>query len=125
MKWHGGAWNVGWTNSRIDSSSLFALRNPTYNSGLTANITQPLLRGWKIDTTRAALQTNVISQQNDEITVQSTISNTMANTRNAYWDLVFAIQGVDAGEFAAGIGDKRVQRDQERAEIGTLARSDI
>ena len=125
MKWHGGAWNVGWTNSRIDSSSLFALRNPTYNSGLTANITQPLLRGWRIDTTRAALQTNVISQENDQITVQSTISNTMANTRNAYWDLVFAIQAVEAAQNSLDISNKLVQDNQARVEIGTLAPIDI
>src|SRR3982750_4114592 len=70
MKWHGGSWNVGWTNSRIDSTNLFAVRNPTYNSGITASLTQPLLRGWRLDATRAALQTNRISQQNDEISLQ-------------------------------------------------------
>jgi len=27
MKWHGGSWNVGWTNSRVDTSNIFATRN--------------------------------------------------------------------------------------------------
>ena len=62
------------------------------------NVTQPLLRGFKIDATRAALQTNRISQQNDEIALQSTMATTQANTRNAYWDLVFAIQAVEAAQ---------------------------
>src|SRR4051794_7319478 len=125
MKWHGGSWNVGWTNSRIDSTNLFAVRNPTYNSGITASLTQPLLRGWRIDSTRAALQTNVISQQNDQITVQSTIANTIASTRNAYWDLVFAIQAVEAAQNSLDISNKLVTDNQARVEIGTLAPIDI
>jgi len=125
MKWHGGSWNANWTNSRLDTTNPLATRNPSYNTGLTANITQPLLRGWKIDSTRAALQTNVISQQNDEITVQSTIANTMANTRNAYWDLVFAIQAVEAAQNSLDISNKLVQDNQARVEIGTLAPIDI
>ena len=125
MKWHGGAWNLGWTNSRIDSSNIFATRNPTYNSGLTASITQPLLRGFRIDNTRAALQTNRITQQNDEIAVQSTMGTTIANTRNAYWDLVFAIQAVEAAQNSLDISNKLVQDNQARVEIGTLAPIDI
>jgi outer membrane protein len=125
MKWHGGFWNANWTNSRIDSSNIFATRNPTYNAGITANYTQPLLRGWRIDNTRAALQTNVISQQNDEITVQSTVDTTVANTRNAYWDLVFSIQAVSAAQDSLDISNKLIQDNQARVEIGTLAPIDI
>jgi HAE1 family hydrophobic/amphiphilic exporter-1 len=125
MKWHGGSWNVGWTNSRVNSSNIFATRNPTYNSGLTANITQPLWRGWRIDNTRAALQTSRITQQNEEIALQSITSTTMANARNAYWDLVFAIQAVEAAQNSLDISNKLVQDNQARVEIGTLAPIDI
>ena len=125
MKWHGGSWNASWTNSRLATSNPLATRNPTYNAGITANITQPLLRGWRIDATRAALQTNRITQQNDEISVQSTVATTMANTRNAYWDLVFAIQAVEAAQNSLNISNKLVQDNQARVEIGTLAPIDI
>jgi outer membrane protein TolC len=57
--------------------------------------------------------------------VQSTISNTMANTRNAYWDLVFAIQAVEAAQNSLDISNKLVQDNQARVEIGTLAPIDI
>ncbi|HYT68130.1 MAG TPA: TolC family protein [Vicinamibacterales bacterium] len=125
MKWHGGSWNAGWTNSRVNTSNIFATRNPTYNSGLTANITQPLWRGWRIDTTRASLQTNRITEQNDEITLLATTGTTVGNTRNAYWDLVFAIQAVEAAQNSLSISNKLVQDNQARVEIGTLAPIDI
>jgi outer membrane protein len=123
--WGGGNYAVSWTNSRLNSPSTTNLRNPQFQSGLTANLTQPLLRGFKIDSTRAALKTNRISQQNDEISLQTTIQTTIANTRNAYWDLVYAIQAVEAAQNSLDIADTLVQQNQQRVEIGTLAPIDI
>jgi outer membrane protein len=116
---------VNWTNARRNSPSTTNIRNPQFTSGLTFNITQPVLRGFKIDSTRAALRTNRISQQNDEIALQSTTATTMANTRNAYWDLVFAIQAVEAAQNSLDISAKLVADNQARVEIGTLAPIDI
>lgn len=121
----GGNYAVAFNNNRRAQSSANAFRNPTFNSGLTLTATQPLMRGFKIDATRAALQTNRISQQNDEIALQSTTQTTMANTRNAYWDLVFAIQAVEAAQNSLDISSKLVVDNQARVEIGTLAPIDI
>ncbi|HYT73917.1 MAG TPA: TolC family protein, partial [Vicinamibacterales bacterium] len=123
--WGGGNYAVSWTNSRLNSPSSTNLRNPQFQSGLVANFTQPLMRGFKIDSTRAALKTDRISQQNDEITLQSTIETTVANTRNAYWDLVYAIQAVEAAQNSLDIANKLVTDNQARVEIGTLAPIDI
>jgi outer membrane protein len=121
----GGNYSLTWNNNRREQSSANAFRNPTFNSNFAFNVTQPLMRGLRIDATRAALRTNRISQQNDEIAVQSTTSQTMANTRNAYWDLVFAIQAVEAAQNSLDISTKLVQDNQARVEIGTLAPIDI
>ena len=121
----GGNYSLAFNNNRRAQSSANAFRNPTFNSTFTLNATQPLLRGFKIDSTRAALRTNRISQQNDEIALQSTTQTTMANTRNAYWDLVFAIQAVEAAQNSLDISSKLVQDNQARVEIGTLAPIDI
>ena len=53
------------------------------------------------------------------------MATTMANTRNAYWDLVFAIQAVEAAQNSLDISNKLVQDNQARVEIGTLAPIDI
>jgi len=124
--WRGGGnYSVGWTNSRLNSPSAVNIRNPQYSSGITANITQPLLRGLKIDSTRAALQTNRLSQQNDEITLTATSSTTAANVRNAYWDLVYAIGAVEAAQNSLDLANRLVQDNQSRVEIGTLAPIDV
>ena len=121
----GGNYQLTWNNNRREQSSANAFRNPTFNSNFGLNVTQPLWRGLRIDATRASLRTNRISQQNDEIAVQATTATTVANTRNAYWDLVFAIQAVEAAQNSLDISNKLVQDNQARVEIGTLAPIDI
>ena len=64
----GGNYQLSWTNGRSDSPALTNIRNPQYTSGITGNLTQPLMRGFRIDATRAAIRTNRITQENDEIT---------------------------------------------------------
>ncbi|MCA1651774.1 MAG: TolC family protein, partial [Acidobacteria bacterium] len=123
--WGGSSYSVGYTGSRVDSPSTFNTRNPTYRSGLSANFTQPLLRGFTTDATRTALLTNRLNRQNDEIALLSTTATTQANVRNAYWDLVYAIQAVEAAQSSVSLASKLVQDNRTRVEIGTLAPIDV
>jgi outer membrane protein TolC len=125
MRKGGGNWSLSFQNTRQNSPASNNIRNPTFSSNLAGNLVQPLMRGFRIDQTRASLQTSTITQQNDEIGVQSTVATTMANTRNAYWDLVVAIQAVEAAQNSLDISNKLVTDNQARVEIGTLAPIDI
>lgn len=121
----GGNFQVTFNNNRRSNPSANAFRNPTFNTTFGFNYVQPLLRGFKIDSTRASLLTTRLSQTNDEITLQTTIANTDANTRNAYWDLVYAIQAVEAAQNSLDIANKLVSDNRARVEIGTLAPLDV
>jgi outer membrane protein len=121
----GANYSVNWTNSRREQSSANAFRNPTFNSFMSFNVTQPILRGFKIDATRAALKTNRISQQNDEISLTATTATTQANVRNAYWDLVYAIGAVEAAQNSLDLAARLVRDNKSRVEIGTLAPIDV
>jgi outer membrane protein len=125
MWWGGGSWQLSFTNTRTNQPASNSLRNPAYQSGLSGTYVQPLLRGFKIDPNRAALTTNRISQQNDEITLTATTYTTEANVRNAYWDLVYAIQAVEAAQGQLDLANRLVQDNQQRVEIGTLAPIDV
>jgi outer membrane protein TolC len=125
LYWGGGNYTVGWTNRRFDNPASVNFRNPQWTSNLTFNVTQPLMRGFKIDSTRASLQTNRISQQNDEIALNSTTVSTQSSVRNAYWDLVFAVQAVEAAQGSFDLASRLVKDNQARVEIGTLAPIDI
>jgi len=57
--------------------------------------------------------------------VRATVTQTVANVRNAYWDLVFARSAVDVARRALDLAERLVQDNQARVEVGTLAPLDI
>ncbi len=122
---YGGTFAMQWNNNKQDSSSTFNTFNPTYTTGLTMNYAQPLLRGLLIDATRQQLQVTQINREISEETLRATITTTMANVRNAYWDLVFAQSAVEVATNAVALADKLVEDNKARVEVGTLAPLDI
>ncbi len=122
---YGGSYTLNWSNSRVETSNTFSTFNPSFTTNLVAAYTQPLLRGFRIDNTRQQLLINLISRDISEENARATISQTLANVRNAYWDLVFAQSAVEVAQRATELADKLVQDNQARVEIGTLAPLDI
>jgi outer membrane protein len=125
MPWFGGQYSVLFNNSRLSTNNLFANFNPSYNATLTAQYVQPLLRGFRIDNTRQQLQVNQINRDISEQSVRATVTQTVANVRNAYWDLVFARSSVDVARRALDLAERLVADNQARVEVGTLAPLDI
>jgi outer membrane protein TolC len=121
----GGNYSVSWTNQRQASTDALATRNPAYTTGLNATYVQPLLRGFKTDNIRQQLSINLINRDLSEESARATVTQTLANVRNAYWDLVFAQSAVDVARRALELADKLVEDNQARVEVGTLAPLDI
>ena len=125
LKWGGGSFAVAFNNNRQAQSDAFAIRNPALNANLTAAFTQPLLRNFRIDGTRAQLKVTQINQQISETALRATITRTLANTRNAYWDLVYAIQSTEVAERSLTLSTRLVEDNKARVEVGTLASLDV
>jgi outer membrane protein len=125
LPWLGSNVNISWNNNKQDSSSSFVTFNPTYTSGLTATFTQPLLRGLFIDQTRQQIAVTQINREISEESLRATVTQTLANVSNAYWDLVFARSAVDVAQRALALADKLVEDNRARVEVGTLAPLDI
>jgi outer membrane protein len=125
MPRYGGSFTLNWANNKQDSSSRFITFNPQFTTGLTATYVQPLLRGFFIDQQRQQLLITQINREISEDNVRATVTQTLANVRNAYWDLVFARSAVDVAERALEVANKFVEDNQARVEVGTLAPLDI
>ncbi len=125
MKFGGGSYAVAFNNNRQAQSDAFALRNPTLNTTLTASYVQPLLRNFRIDGNRAQLRITQLNREMSETTLRATIVRTLANVRNAYWDLVYAIQAAEVAERSLALASKLVEDNQARVEVGTLAPLDV
>jgi outer membrane protein TolC len=125
FKWGGGSATVGFNNSRVENSNQFATRNPTLNSNFTATLLQPLLRGFRTDSTRASLRVTQLNHRISEAQLRSTITNTLASVRSAYWDLVYTVQAVEVAQRSFDLATRLVQDNRTRVEIGTLAPIDV
>ena len=125
VNFYGGSYTVNFFNSRLDTSNTFANFNPSYTVTLNAAYSQPLIRGFKIDNNRQQLQVALLSRDVSEESSRATVFQTLANVRNAYWDLVFAQSAVDVARRATELADKLVEDNQARVEVGTLAPLDI
>jgi len=125
IPWGGGAFNVALNNNKSTTTSQNTLYNPAYNANWSGTYTQPLLRNFSIDATRRSLQVTKINRDISDVQLTSTITNTLSNVRNAYWDYVFAVQSVDVAQQSLDLANKLVQDNQTRVEVGTMAPIDV
>lgn len=125
LRWGGGQLLANFNNTRLETSQSTALRNPAFTSNFQAQYTQPLLRNFRTDQTRSSLLINRLQQQITDLNLRSTLTITEASVRNAYWDLVFAIENVEAARRSLELSTKLVQDNRSRVEIGTMAPIDI
>jgi outer membrane protein TolC len=125
LPWTGGTATLGWNNSRAFTDSNNFTINPTFQSTFTASLSQPLWRNFRIDSTRNSLWTGIISRQIADVNLRASLVNTEASTRNAYWDLVYAVQNVEIQKNAVSLAEQFVKDNQAKVEIGTLAPLDV
>jgi outer membrane protein TolC len=125
IKWGGGTLMANFNNTRATTTSTTALFDPLYTPNWSAQYTQPLLRNFNIDTNRQQLMVTALNQDISEIQLQATIINTLANVRNAYYNLVFAVQSVAVARRSVDLAEQLVKDNQTRVEIGTMAPIDV
>jgi len=121
----GGTLTASFNNSRTNTTSTFSLLNPQYVSQVSATLTQPLLRNFRIDANRQNLRTGAIAREISDVTLRQRIINTTATTKNAYWDLLYSIRAIEAAKQSLALAEKLVEDNRVRVEVGTLAPLDI
>jgi outer membrane protein len=125
LPWGGGSFSAALNNFRRSSTSNNALFNPLFQSTWSFAYTQPILRNFSIDSTRQQLAVTRINRDISDVQLRATITNTLSNVRNAYWDYVFAVQSVDVAQKSVDLAMKLVQDNQTRVEVGTMAPIDV
>jgi outer membrane protein TolC len=121
----GGNYTLTLNNQRATSDAAISRYNPAYTPIWSGQYVQPLLRGFRTDSTRQQLQVTKLNRDVTDIQLTSTITNTLSNVRNAYWDYVFAIQSVEIARQSVDLANKLVEDNQTRVQIGTMAPIDV
>ncbi len=123
--WYGGSYDVRWNNSRNTTNNAFSTFNPQLNSSISATLSQPLLRNFKIDGTRQQLLVGQKNREISDVQLQQSISLTTRNVRNAYYDLIYAIGNLAVQRQSLGLAQQSLKDNRARVEIGTMAPLDI
>ena len=125
LPWYGSSYRVGWDNSRATTNNQFTNFSPQTGSTLTLNFTQPLLRNFKTDTNRQQLQVSRKNREISDVQVREAVAGTTRSVKNAYWDLVFAINSLNVQQQSLDLAQRSLKENRARVEIGTMAPIDI
>jgi outer membrane protein len=125
VPWGGGFFAFQFNNNKQVTSNNLVNYNPAYNNNFAMTLTQPLLRGFLIDNNRQQLVVTALNRDASEIELRGTIATTLANVRNAYWELVFAIQALEVARGSLDLASKLVADNRARVEVGALAPLDV
>ncbi|MBI2189358.1 MAG: TolC family protein [Acidobacteria bacterium] len=125
LPWGGGAVSFQFNNRKQVTSNIFANFNPTFTSNFNLVMTQPLLRGLLVDNNRQQLRVTTINREISEIQLRGTVATTMAAVRNAYWELLYALDAVEVARGSLTLAEKLVEDNRARVEIGTMAPLDV
>jgi outer membrane protein len=124
MKWGGGRYSLTLDGSRITTNE-FTSYNPQLGSNLAASYTQPLLRGFRIDQLRQQLLTSRNNQVVADLQLREAITATSQAVRNAYFDLLGAIEGAKVARESLDFSLESLKNNRKRVEVGTIPQIDI
>jgi len=121
----GGNYSASWNNARGTTNNTFTNFPVNLRSTLNAQYTQPLARNYGIDQIRQNVQNSKKARELSDIQLRAVITQTTRSVRNAYWDLVYAINNYKAQQQSLELSQQFLKDNQKRVEIGTLAPIDI
>jgi HAE1 family hydrophobic/amphiphilic exporter-1 len=118
LPWFGTSYSVGWDTSHLDSNSFLNSYNPLLRSGLAVNVSQPLLRDLHTDAARIQ---QTLAQNNRSIAgtrLDERLVQTTASVKTTYWNLVAAINNVEARRTAVQLAEELARVNKAKVDVG-------
>ena len=121
----GTRYSMGLNSSETTGSDSRDFPFGSYGTGFSASITQPLLRGAWIDGTRMSIKLQKQQVESSSLTVIRQITQTVSNVELAYYALIASRENVKVAEETLALTEKNFSNQKRRAEVGTLAKSQL
>jgi HAE1 family hydrophobic/amphiphilic exporter-1 len=119
--WLGTTYSLRFSDSKQESDNTFSMLNPQYPTSLTANFTQPLWRGLRIDGGRLSL---LVARKNRELSSEQFRQQVIERVTQAiqfYWELAYAWQNLEVQKDAVQLAKEQYESNRRQAEQGLLA----
>ena len=121
----GTRYSMGLNSSETTGSDSRDFPFGSYGTGFSASITQPLLRGAWIDGTRMNIKLQKQQVESSSLTVIRQITQTVSSVELAYYALIASRENVKVAEETLALTAKNFSNQKRRAEVGTLAKSQL
>jgi outer membrane protein TolC len=121
----GGNLRLDFQNLKSDTNNVFASFNPAYDSTLTASLSQPLLRNFRIDRNRQELTVAKRNREISDVQFRQTVINTVAGVKQRYYDLIFSLDNLEAQRKSLALAKKLLDENQIKVRVGTMAPLDV
>jgi outer membrane protein len=96
----GTQYNVNISQSKVNDNTFINAFNPYYLASFNVSVTQPLLKNFGMNAGKRQLELARIGQDQSQASTLATVSSTIAQVEDAYWDLVAAWRNVAIQEAA-------------------------
>jgi outer membrane protein len=120
-----GSYSAAWNNQRQTTTNILTNFSPLLQSTLSVSYTQPLLRNFSIDAIRQQLAISRKVRDLSDLNVRAVVIGTTRTVKDAYWDLVYANDNLDAQRQSLDLAQQSLSDNQRRVALGTMARIDI
>lgn len=121
----GTAIGLGFNTTRSTTNSSFATVNPSFSSGLTFSLSQPLWRNRGLFPNRAPIIIAKRGKLQSQATFQAQVSDTVQRVISQYWDVVQAQKTLDVLKKSLDLAQASYDRDKRSLELGALPPLDI
>jgi hydrophobic/amphiphilic exporter-1 (mainly G- bacteria), HAE1 family len=125
LPWFGTSYSVSWSATNTSSNSFLNSYNPLLQSGLGLNVSQPLIRDLSIDPARQQLAISRTNRDIADTRLRESIVHTTANVKAAYWNLVSAVNNVEARRSALALAEELVRVNKAKVDVGTSPPLDL
>jgi outer membrane protein TolC len=125
LPWFGTTYNIGWTTTHTASNSFLNSYNPLLQSGLSMNVSQPLIRDLGIDSARQQLLVSRTNRDIADTRLRESLVHTTANVKSAYWNLVTARANVEARRATLELAQELERVNKAKVDVGSSPPLDL
>jgi outer membrane protein len=119
----GGDFSLNLTNNRSSTDRIksYDTYNPLLTSNLAVTFRQPLLKNFKIDSSRQQLRVAKKNRQISDVQFKQVVVNTISTVKKSYYDLIATIDNLAAAQRNLALAQKLQNENEIKVKVGTMA----
>jgi outer membrane protein len=121
----GGSFTASWQDRRSSTDYTSSRFNPSYSSQASLSFTQPLLRNFRIDSSRGNIKIANLDLKSTDCQFKQKVTDTISSIQSQYWDLVSAIRDYEIKRNSVRLGQITLRDNKKKVLVGTLAKISI